>query len=112
MALPVTYNIRNVIIRWRTTGFTVLSVTLVVAVYVLLRFYFGIFGLRLVTESLPMPQILLALSAIAIVSASLVALWQADLKRLFAYSSVAQIGYITLGISMASREGLTAAVAH
>ena len=83
-----------------------------VAVYVLLRFYFGIFGLRLVTESLPMPQILLALSAVAIVSASLVALWQADLKRLFAYSSVAQIGYITLGISMASREGLTAAVAH
>ncbi len=83
-----------------------------VAVYVLLRFYFGIFGFRLVTESLPMPEILLALSAVAIVSASLVALWQADLKRLFAYSSVAQIGYITLGIGMASREGLTAAVAH
>jgi multicomponent Na+:H+ antiporter subunit D len=83
-----------------------------VAVYVLLRFYFGIFGLRLVTESLPMPQILLALSIVAIVSASLVALWQADLKRLFAYSSVAQIGYITLGISLASRDGLTAAVAH
>ncbi len=83
-----------------------------VAVYVLLRFYFGIFGLRLVTESLPMPEILLALSIVAIVSASLVALWQADLKRLFAYSSVAQIGYITLGISLASRDGLTAAVAH
>ncbi len=83
-----------------------------VAVYVLLRFYFGIFGFRLVTESLPMPEILLALSVVAIVSASLVALWQADLKRLFAYSSVAQIGYITLGIGMASREGLTAAVAH
>ena len=83
-----------------------------VAVYVLLRFYFGIFGLRLVTESLPMPQILLALSIVAIVSASLVALWQADLKRLFAYSSVAQIGYIVLGISLASRDGLTAAVVH
>ena len=36
MALPVTYNIRNVFVRWRTTGFTVLGVTLVVAVYVLL----------------------------------------------------------------------------
>ncbi|OFZ91249.1 MAG: cation:proton antiporter [Betaproteobacteria bacterium RBG_16_66_20] len=83
-----------------------------VAVYVLLRFYFGIFGLRLVTESLPMPEILLALSIVAIVSASLVALWQADLKRLFAYSSVAQIGYITLGVSLASRDGLTAAVVH
>lgn len=37
MALPVTYNIRNVFVRWRTTGFTILGVTLVVAVYVLLQ---------------------------------------------------------------------------
>ncbi|MEY2408367.1 MAG: putative transport system permease protein [Verrucomicrobiota bacterium] len=36
MALPFTYNVRNVFVRWRTTGFTVLGVTLVVAVYVLL----------------------------------------------------------------------------
>ena len=28
MALPVTYNVRNVFVRWRTTGFTVLGVTL------------------------------------------------------------------------------------
>jgi multicomponent Na+:H+ antiporter subunit D len=83
-----------------------------VSVYVLLRFYFGIFGFPLVAQQLPMPGILLALSILAIVSASLVALWQADLKRLFAYSSVAQIGYITLGISLASRDGLTAGVAH
>jgi multicomponent Na+:H+ antiporter subunit D len=83
-----------------------------VSVYVLLRFYLSIFGVQLVTQSLPMPGILLALSILAIVSASLVALWQADLKRLFAYSSVAQIGYITLGISLASKDGLTAAVVH
>jgi multicomponent Na+:H+ antiporter subunit D len=83
-----------------------------VSVYVLLRFYFSVFGPQLVVEELPMPEILLALSIVAIVTASLVALWQADLKRLFAYSSVAQIGYITLGVSMASRDGLTAAVVH
>jgi multicomponent Na+:H+ antiporter subunit D len=83
-----------------------------VSVYVLLRFYFSVFGTRTVLEELPMSQILLALSVVAIVTASLVALWQADLKRLLAYSSVAQIGYITLGISMASRDGLTAAVVH
>lgn len=83
-----------------------------VAVYVLLRFYFSVFGPRLVVGILPMPEILLALSIVAIVTASLVALWQVDLKRLLAYSSVAQIGYITLGLSMASRDGLTAAVVH
>src|SRR6266404_2438661 len=37
MALPFTYNIRNVLVRWRTTLFTILGVTLVVAVYVLLQ---------------------------------------------------------------------------
>jgi len=83
-----------------------------VAVYVLLRFCFTVFGAGVVVQTLPLPEILMALSLVAIVSASLVALWQADLKRLLAYSSVAQIGYITLGIGMATHEGLTAAVAH
>jgi multicomponent Na+:H+ antiporter subunit D len=54
----------------------------------------------------------MGLSILAIVTASLVAVWQTDLKRLFAYSSVAQIGYITLGIALGTREGLTAAIVH
>jgi multicomponent Na+:H+ antiporter subunit D len=83
-----------------------------VSVYVLLRFYFTVFGAQLVVEALPVPEILIGLSIAAIVTASLVALWQADFKRLLAYSSVAQIGYITLGIGLATRDGLTAAVAH
>jgi multicomponent Na+:H+ antiporter subunit D len=83
-----------------------------VSVYVLLRFYFSVFGLHLVAEQLPMKEILLVLSVVAIASASLVALYQTDLKRLFAYSSVAQIGYITLGMSLTSRDGLIAAVVH
>jgi multicomponent Na+:H+ antiporter subunit D len=83
-----------------------------VSVYVLLRFYFSVFGTPMVVEGLPVPEILLALSIAAIVTASLVAVWQADFKRLLAYSSVAQIGYITLGIGLATRDGLTAAVVH
>ncbi len=83
-----------------------------VSVYVLLRFYFGVFGARQISEALPIPEVLLVLSIFAIVTASLVALWQTDFKRLLAYSSVAQIGYITLGISLVSESGLTAAVVH
>jgi multicomponent Na+:H+ antiporter subunit D len=83
-----------------------------VSVYVLLRFYFSVFGAELVVQGLPMAEVLLVLSLVAIATASLVALWQADIKRLFAYSSVAQIGYITLGISMASHAGLTGTVVH
>lgn len=37
MALPLKYNLRNVVVRWRTTAFTVLGIAAVVAVFVLLR---------------------------------------------------------------------------
>ena len=93
------------------TAFLAASATKV-SVYVLLRFYFVIFGVPLVFESLPMAEVLITLSVLAVVSASLVAVYQRDLKRLFAYSSVAQIGYITLGMGLANESGLTGAVVH
>ncbi len=83
-----------------------------VSVYVLLRFYFLVFGISLVFGRLPMAEVLITLSLLAVVSASLVAVFQRDLKRLFAYSSVAQIGYITLGMGLANEPGLTGAVVH
>jgi multicomponent Na+:H+ antiporter subunit D len=45
-------------------------------------------------------------------AASAIAIYQDDLKKLFAYSSVAQIGYITLGLSFGSKIGLTASIVH
>jgi len=83
-----------------------------VSVYVLIRFYFTVFGGGVLFRELPVDELLMALSIIAVLSMSLVALFQRDLKRLFAYSSVAQIGYITLGIGLANGPGLTGAVAH
>jgi multicomponent Na+:H+ antiporter subunit D len=83
-----------------------------VAIYALMRFHFTVFGPRLVVEALPVEQILFVLSVAAMFVASLIAVFQRDLKRMLAYSSVGQIGYITLGISFASQTGLTAAVAH
>lgn len=83
-----------------------------VAIYALLRFHFTVFGPRLVVDEVPVEQILFALSVAAMFIASLIAVFQSDLKRMLAYSSVGQIGYITLGISFASQTGLTAAVAH
>jgi multicomponent Na+:H+ antiporter subunit D len=44
--------------------------------------------------------------------ASLVAIFQTDVKRLLAFSSISQIGYMALGISMVSVTGLTACIAH
>jgi multicomponent Na+:H+ antiporter subunit D len=83
-----------------------------VSVYVLLRFWFTIFGASLVFERLPMPEIFLALSVLAMFVASGIAFYQRDLKRMLAYSSVGQIGYMTLGISLANVPGLTGSVVH
>ncbi|PHQ96394.1 MAG: NADH-quinone oxidoreductase subunit M [Marinosulfonomonas sp.] len=50
------------------------------------------------------------LSAIAIVYTSLVALAQSDMKKLIAYSSVAHMGYVTMGIFSANQQGLDGAI--
>ena len=83
-----------------------------VSVYVLIRFYFLVFGHAFALDGLPLRSLLVGLSAVAIVAMSLVALFQPDLKRMLAYSSVAQIGYITLGLGLANAAGLTGSLAH
>ena len=83
-----------------------------VSVYVLVRFYFSVFGEPLVFAQLGAGSILLPLSLAAMVIAAGLAIVQTDLKKLFAYSSVSQIGYITLGLSLDSVTGLTAALVH
>jgi NADH-quinone oxidoreductase subunit M len=50
------------------------------------------------------------MSAIAIVYTSLVALAQQDMKKLIAYSSVAHMGYVTLGIFAANQQGVDGAI--
>ncbi|HSQ09599.1 MAG TPA: monovalent cation/H+ antiporter subunit D family protein [Burkholderiaceae bacterium] len=83
-----------------------------VAVYALLRFYFSVFGATTVFRQLPMAELMLVLALAGMFVASTVACFQNDLKRLFAYSSVAQIGYIILGLSFDSVTGLTATIVH
>ena len=83
-----------------------------VAIYVLLRFYFSVFGESQVFSRLPMQEMMLLLALAGMFVASTVAIFQTDLKRLFAYSSVAQIGYIILGLSFHSQSGLTATIVH
>jgi NADH-quinone oxidoreductase subunit M len=54
--------------------------------------------------------LVLWLSAIAIVYTSLVALAQQDMKKLIAYSSVAHMGYVTMGIFAANQQGIDGAI--
>ncbi|MGD8840373.1 MAG: proton-conducting transporter membrane subunit, partial [Gammaproteobacteria bacterium] len=83
-----------------------------VALYVLLRFDLFVFQPNLAGHDLQFAYFLMPLSLLAILIASAVAMFELDLKRLLAWSSVAQIGYITLGASLASKAGLTASLLH
>lgn len=83
-----------------------------VGVYILLRFAFTIFGVAFTFQVMLIGPTLLVLALLAIFSASTVAIFQDNLKRMLAYSSVAQIGYMVLGISFASATGLTAGILH
>jgi multicomponent Na+:H+ antiporter subunit D len=83
-----------------------------VAVYALLRFLLGVFGIEFSLRDMPLDDILMIVGLAGILTASLVAVFQEDIKRMLAYSSVAQIGYMVLGISLASTTGVIAATLH
>jgi len=83
-----------------------------VAIYVLVRLQFIIFGADLGGDNLTFSHILMPLAVIGFLTGSVVAIFQDNVKRLLAYSSVAQIGYIVLGISFVSVTGLTAGLVH
>jgi len=57
-----------------------------------------------------MTPLVLWMSAIAIVYTSLVALVQEDMKKLIAYSSVAHMGFVTMGIFAANQQGVDGAI--
>ena len=83
-----------------------------VAYYVLVRFVFSVFGEPLAFGELRLDAVLMPLAIAAMFAGSFVAIFQDDIKRMLAYSSVAQIGYMVLGLSLASVSGLTGGLVH
>ncbi|MGE3917816.1 MAG: proton-conducting transporter membrane subunit, partial [Hyphomicrobiaceae bacterium] len=83
-----------------------------VAIYVLLRLFFSVFGVAIDFRTLPISEMMLVLSVAAMFIASVLAVFEEDLKRMLAFSSLAQIGYITLGIAIANVPGLTGGIVH
>ncbi|MBF0247718.1 MAG: monovalent cation/H+ antiporter subunit D family protein [Alphaproteobacteria bacterium] len=83
-----------------------------VSAYVLLRIFFTVFGQVDLFAHFPLQPVLMAMALAAMFLASLTAIWQQNVKRMLAYSSVAQIGYTVLGISLATEAGLSGAIIH
>ena len=90
-----------------TAGSVVLAAILLkMGGYGFLRFSLPMFPIG----SEVMTPLVLWMSAIAIVYTSLVALVQEDMKKLIAYSSVAHMGYVTMGIFAANQQGIDGAI--
>ena len=90
-----------------TAGSVVLAAILLkMGGYGFLRFSLPMFPVA----SEVMAPLVFWMSAIAIVYTSLVALVQEDMKKLIAYSSVAHMGYVTMGIFTANQQGIDGAI--
>ncbi|ABM44801.1 hypothetical protein X471_00259 [Bartonella bacilliformis str. Heidi Mejia] len=90
-----------------TAGSVILAgVLLKLGGYGFLRFSLPMFPVASVDFS----PFVLVLSLIAIIYTSLVALVQNDMKKLIAYSSVAHMGYVTMGIFAANEQGVQGAI--
>ena len=83
-----------------------------VAIYYFARLLFGIFADITLLVEFFLLYILMPVSIIGIFFGTIAAIYQTDLKRLFALSSIAQIGYITLAFSLNSHSGISAGFIH
>ena len=90
-----------------TAGSVLLAAILLkMAGYGFIRFSLGLFP---IASELFTPLIY-ALSVIAIIFTSLIALMQEDMKKLIAYSSVAHMGFVTLGIFTLQQQGIEGSI--
>ncbi|MEP0943132.1 MAG: monovalent cation/H+ antiporter subunit D family protein [Rhizobiaceae bacterium] len=83
-----------------------------VAIYAVLRFMMSVFSIKFSFEQHTMTFIIFPFALIAMFAASFIAVYQVNIKRMLAYSSIAQIGYMLLGIALFSTTGLSASLVH
>ena len=82
------------------------------ALYLLLRFTFTVFDPSFDYVAIVLKYILIGVGVFGMIFASLQAIFQTDARRTLAYSSVAQVGYMLLGIGLATAAGLAAGYLH
>ncbi len=78
-----------------------------IGVYALVRLYFNVFG-----EDPKMSYMLMLLAVFSMIGGVVLALAQWDFKRLLAYHSISQIGYVVLGIALGTPLGVAAGLFH
>jgi multicomponent Na+:H+ antiporter subunit D len=81
-----------------------------VSCYVLIRLLYQLFGWGFSFSGMPLGTILLFLGAGGILLGSMAAIYEPNIRRRLAFSSVAQIGYVLLALGLSTQSGLTFAV--
>lgn len=87
------------------------SVVLKGYIILLIKILYRVYGFEML-ERLNILPVILVLGLLGMILGSVFALVQKDLKKMIAYSSVAQIGYIYLGIGLGTTYGMAAAAFH
>jgi multicomponent Na+:H+ antiporter subunit D len=88
------------------------SVQVKVAAYALIRILLDVFPPRYVVDDLPVLTLLTWFGVAGVIVGSVSAIRQTDLKRMLAHSTVAQLGYIAIGIGLATPLALVGALLH
>jgi multicomponent Na+:H+ antiporter subunit D len=90
------------------------SVHVKVMFYILIRLFFSVFTLKYIWHYIRFDILLCWLAAIAILVGSIWAIKQGNLKRMLAYSSISQMGYLLLGLGLSAFSvwGVLGLVAH
>ena len=83
-----------------------------VAIYLNIRFFYSVFGIDFTFDAPGIQEGLLLLACLGMLGPSLVAIFQINVKKMLAYSSVSQVGYMILGIGIANEAGLTGGIVH
>lgn len=87
------------------------GVMLKTGAYGLIRVVYNVYGFEFISQA-GWDKILLVMAGITIFLGSAVAIVQTDIKRRLAYSSIGQMGYVLLGISLLTLNGLTGTIFH
>ena len=80
-------------------------------IFLLLKIFYRVIGVEVI-ETHHVGNLLFVLGVLGMILGSVRAMRQVDIRRMIAYSSVAQIGYIYMGIGIGTKTGMLAAIFH
>lgn len=80
-------------------------------IFLLIKLFYRVIGFDLIAGS-HILNVLFVFGLCGMIFGSVSAIWEKDIRRMIAYSSVAQIGYIYMGFGLGTEEGMIASVFH